>query len=58
MHVFDQNEEIGRVARYDKEGQSIITIPDVHTKSTLFKDPNYITENTNGDVVVSDYWHG
>ena len=24
----------------------------------MFKDPDYITENNNGDIVVSDYWHG
>nr|XP_022304747.1 uncharacterized protein LOC111111870 [Crassostrea virginica] len=46
------------VVRFDKDGQLTMTIPDVHTKDTLFEDPNYIAENTNGDVVVSDYWHG
>ena len=60
MHILDENtyEEVGIVVRFDKDGQSTMTIPDVHTKHTLFEDPNYIAENTNGDVVVSDYWNG
>ena len=51
-------EETGIIVRFDKSGQLKMTIPVDDTKETLFKDPNYVTENNNGDVVVSDYWRG
>ena len=60
MHILnkDTHEEFGKVARYAESGQLTMTIPDDNTKETLFKDPNYVTENNNGDIVVSDYWRG
>nr|XP_034310540.1 uncharacterized protein LOC117684056 [Crassostrea gigas]XP_034310541.1 uncharacterized protein LOC117684056 [Crassostrea gigas]XP_034310543.1 uncharacterized protein LOC117684056 [Crassostrea gigas]XP_034310544.1 uncharacterized protein LOC117684056 [Crassostrea gigas]XP_034310545.1 uncharacterized protein LOC117684056 [Crassostrea gigas] len=44
----------GKVTRYNKSGQLIQTIQHDNTGRGLCK-PNYITENNNGDVVVSDY---
>ncbi|XP_065929399.1 uncharacterized protein [Magallana gigas] len=44
----------GKVTRYNKSGQLIQTIQHDNTGRGLCK-PNYITENYNGDVVVSDY---
>ena len=47
---------IGKVMRYDKTGKHTQTIP--HNFDTeyheLYETPEYITENNNGDVVVSD----
>ncbi|XP_078311701.1 uncharacterized protein LOC111100413 isoform X1 [Crassostrea virginica] len=45
----------GKVMRYDNTGKYKQTIPhDDNTPHTLYKDPWYITENNNGDVLVSD----
>lgn len=52
------NEETGKVERYDKSGKLTMTLPDDQTQHTLFQDPYYVTENKNGDIVVSDYWRG
>ncbi|XP_078311435.1 uncharacterized protein LOC111100403 isoform X3 [Crassostrea virginica] len=47
----------GKVMRYDNTGKHKQTIPhDDNTPHTLYKEPDYITENNNGDVLVSDYW--
>nr|XP_022306259.1 uncharacterized protein LOC111112774 isoform X3 [Crassostrea virginica] len=48
----------GVVVRFNNMGQPIMIIPEHYKHHALFKDPNYITENNNGDVVVSDYWRG
>ncbi|XP_078330663.1 uncharacterized protein LOC144624640 [Crassostrea virginica] len=50
--------ETGIVAKLNKTSQLTIIIPNDYKHHTLFKDPNYITENNNGDIVVSDYWRG
>ncbi|XP_078311791.1 uncharacterized protein LOC144618832 [Crassostrea virginica] len=45
----------GKVMRYDNTGKYKQTIPhDDNTPHTLYKSPIYITENNNGDVLVSD----
>ena len=46
----------GKVVRYTNNGQLTQTTPNKNTSNTLYRDPSYITENTNGDVVVSDYY--
>ena len=40
--------------RYNNTGKHTQTIPHNKTAQTLYRDPCYITENNNGDVVVSD----
>ncbi|XP_078311410.1 uncharacterized protein LOC144618693 isoform X2 [Crassostrea virginica] len=46
----------GKVMRYDNTGKHKQTIPhDDNTPHTLYKYPVFITENNNGDVLVSDY---
>nr|XP_019918337.2 uncharacterized protein LOC105317290 [Crassostrea gigas] len=45
----------GKVTRYDQSGQLTQTIQYDNTGRKLYRDPLYITENNNGDVVVSDY---
>nr|XP_022287573.1 uncharacterized protein LOC111100199 [Crassostrea virginica] len=46
----------GKVMRYDNTGKRKQTIPhDDNTPHRLYKDPWFITENNNGDVLVSDY---
>nr|XP_034309429.1 uncharacterized protein LOC117683724 [Crassostrea gigas] len=44
----------GKVTRYNQSGQLTQTIQHDHTGRGLYSEPNYITENNNGDVVVSD----
>nr|XP_022287961.1 uncharacterized protein LOC111100406 isoform X3 [Crassostrea virginica] len=47
--------DTGKVMRYDNTGKYKQTIPhDDNTPHTLYEDPWYITENNNGDVLVSD----
>lgn len=44
----------GKVTRYNQSGQLTQTIQHDNTGVDLYSIPNYITENENGDVVVSD----
>ncbi|XP_062575310.1 uncharacterized protein LOC134237223, partial [Saccostrea cucullata] len=50
--------DTGQVNRYTNTGEHIQTIQHDNTGQGLYKVPNYITENRNGDVIVSDYWRG
>ncbi|XP_078341293.1 uncharacterized protein LOC144617772 isoform X1 [Crassostrea virginica] len=46
----------GKVMRYDNTGKHKQTIPHHdNTPHTLYKNPLFITENNNGDVLVSDF---
>ncbi|XP_078311372.1 uncharacterized protein LOC144618684 [Crassostrea virginica] len=46
----------GKVMRYDNTGKHKQTIPhNDNTPHDLYEEPRYITENNNGDVVVSDW---
>ncbi|XP_062578639.1 uncharacterized protein LOC134240565 [Saccostrea cucullata] len=46
----------GKVVRYNSTGENIQTIQhDNNTGQELYSNPIYITENRNGDVIVSDY---
>ncbi|XP_062599632.1 uncharacterized protein LOC134261200 [Saccostrea cucullata] len=45
----------GKVNRYDNTGQHIQTIQHDNKGQQLYRNPIYITENRNGDVVVSDF---
>eukprot|EP00105_Crassostrea_gigas_P027125 XP_011448354.2 PREDICTED: uncharacterized protein LOC105342926 isoform X2 [Crassostrea gigas] len=47
--------ETGKVTRYNQSGQLTQTIQNDNTGRGLYRLPLYITENNNGDVVVSDY---
>ncbi|XP_052692433.1 uncharacterized protein LOC128170711 isoform X2 [Crassostrea angulata] len=48
----------GKVTRYNQSGQLTQTIQYSSTGRGLYSGPDYITENNNGDVVVSDTWSG
>ncbi|XP_078311367.1 uncharacterized protein LOC111100450 isoform X3 [Crassostrea virginica] len=49
----------GKVMRYDNTGKYKQTIPhDDNTPHTLYEWPYYITENNNGEVLVSDFYRG
>uniref|UniRef100_K1PYF6 Uncharacterized protein n=1 Tax=Magallana gigas TaxID=29159 RepID=K1PYF6_MAGGI len=48
----------GKVTRYNQSGQITQTIQNDNTELGLYSVPNYITENNNGDVVVSDFYLG
>ncbi|XP_065943829.1 uncharacterized protein [Magallana gigas] len=45
----------GKVTRYNQSGQLIQTIQNDYTGLGLYREPIYITENNNGNVMVSDY---
>ncbi|XP_052692696.1 uncharacterized protein LOC128170970 [Crassostrea angulata] len=44
----------GKVTRYNQSGQLTHTVQYDNTGLKLYSKPNYITENNNGDVVVTD----
>nr|XP_022311938.1 uncharacterized protein LOC111117149 [Crassostrea virginica] len=54
MHRHDTNTGTGIVIRYDNTGNYIQTIPHINIPQKLYGLPMFITENNNGDVVVSD----
>eukprot|EP00105_Crassostrea_gigas_P034486 XP_019918634.1 PREDICTED: RING finger protein nhl-1-like [Crassostrea gigas] len=47
----------GKVTRYNQSGQLTQTIQNDNTDLGLYNLPHYITENNNGDVVVSDSFY-
>ncbi|XP_062584357.1 uncharacterized protein LOC134246094 [Saccostrea cucullata] len=47
-----------KVTRYNSDGQLVQTIKQSKTGEDLYAFPMYITENQNGDVIVSDYYLG
>nr|XP_022291723.1 uncharacterized protein LOC111103020 [Crassostrea virginica]XP_022291724.1 uncharacterized protein LOC111103020 [Crassostrea virginica] len=55
MYRWDTN--TGKVMRYDNTGKHKQTIPhDDNTPHDLYEYPMFITENNNGDVLVSDWY--
>ncbi|XP_056003836.1 uncharacterized protein LOC130046518 isoform X3 [Ostrea edulis] len=48
----------GKVTRYNSSGQHILTIQHDNKRQTPYSDPHYITENNNGDIIVSDLLRG
>lgn len=52
------SDSTGKVARYNRTGQLTQSIQHDSTGLDLYVEPNYITENHNGDVVVSNIYHG
>nr|XP_034319750.1 uncharacterized protein LOC105342926 isoform X1 [Crassostrea gigas]XP_034319751.1 uncharacterized protein LOC105342926 isoform X1 [Crassostrea gigas]XP_034319752.1 uncharacterized protein LOC105342926 isoform X1 [Crassostrea gigas] len=56
--MYNYDTKTGKVTRYNQSGQLTQTIQHNKTERGLYSYPIYITENNNGDVVVSDYDHG
>ncbi|XP_065932173.1 uncharacterized protein [Magallana gigas] len=54
--MYNIDTETGKVTRYNQSGQLTQTIQNNNTGQGLYRQPNYITENNNGDVVVSDIY--
>ncbi|XP_065939296.1 uncharacterized protein [Magallana gigas] len=54
--MYNDDTKTGKVTRYNQNGQLTQTIQNDNTDLGLYCRPIYITENNNGDVVVSDYW--
>ena len=52
--TYDNGMFMGKVMRYNDSCRPTQTIPRNNTPDKLYKSPDYITENNNGDVVVSD----
>eukprot|EP00105_Crassostrea_gigas_P040506 XP_019924654.1 PREDICTED: uncharacterized protein LOC105332693 [Crassostrea gigas] len=52
--MYNNDTKTGKVTRYNQSGQLTQTIQHHNTGRGLYRGPNYITENNNGDVVVSD----
>lgn len=53
----EKNTWTGKIARYNPSGELKQTIQHNSSGHELFKEPYFITENTNRDVVVSDLGH-
>lgn len=53
--MYRKDKQTGLVSRYNKSGQWTQTIEQDSTGLELYCKPYYITENHNGDVVVSDF---
>ncbi|XP_056007516.1 uncharacterized protein LOC125666246 [Ostrea edulis] len=53
--MYNTDTKTGKVTRYNSSGQHILTIEHDNTGHTLYSQPLYITENNNGDIIVSDY---
>ncbi|XP_065937105.1 uncharacterized protein [Magallana gigas] len=52
--MYNYDTQTGKVTRYNQSGQLTQTIQYHNTGRGLYRYPNYITENNNGDVVVSE----
>lgn len=53
--MYRKNQNTGKVTRYNQFGQLTQTIPDSNKSLEMYIEPHHITENSNGDVIVSDY---
>nr|XP_034319887.1 uncharacterized protein LOC109618176 [Crassostrea gigas]XP_034319888.1 uncharacterized protein LOC109618176 [Crassostrea gigas]XP_034319889.1 uncharacterized protein LOC109618176 [Crassostrea gigas]XP_034319890.1 uncharacterized protein LOC109618176 [Crassostrea gigas]XP_034319891.1 uncharacterized protein LOC109618176 [Crassostrea gigas]XP_034319892.1 uncharacterized protein LOC109618176 [Crassostrea gigas]XP_034319893.1 uncharacterized protein LOC109618176 [Crassostrea gigas] len=53
--MYNDDTKTGMVTRYNQRGQLTQTIQNDTTGLGLYRRPYYITENNNGDVVVSDW---
>ncbi|XP_056008401.1 uncharacterized protein LOC125665717 [Ostrea edulis] len=53
--MYNYNTDTGKVTLYNSSGQHILTIQHHNTGHTLYSHPLYITENKNGDIIVSDW---
>ncbi|XP_061171137.1 uncharacterized protein LOC133180686 [Saccostrea echinata] len=53
--MMNTDTETGKVNRYNNTGQHIQTIQYGNTGQEMYSEPRYITENRNGDVIVSDF---
>eukprot|EP00105_Crassostrea_gigas_P007288 XP_011421480.2 PREDICTED: uncharacterized protein LOC105324121 [Crassostrea gigas] len=56
--MYNRDTKTGWVTRYNQSGQLTQAIQNNNTGRGLYRLPSYITENNNGDVVVSDYESG
>ncbi|XP_052692430.1 uncharacterized protein LOC128170709 [Crassostrea angulata] len=56
--MYNDDTETGKVTRYNQSGQLTQTIQYHNTGRGLYSEPHYITENNNGDVVVSEFDYG
>ncbi|XP_065932249.1 uncharacterized protein [Magallana gigas] len=56
--MWNNDTNTGKVTRYNQSGQLTQTIQNHNTGRGLYRQPIYITENNNGDVVVSDFGSG
>ncbi|XP_065939209.1 uncharacterized protein [Magallana gigas] len=53
--MYNDDTETGKVTRYNQSGKLTQTIQHDNTGQGLCRKPIFITENSNGDVVVSDW---
>lgn len=53
--IYRKEPQTSKVIRYNQSGKLTQIIYQDKTGQELYNLPNYITENNNGDVVVSDY---
>lgn len=53
--MYRENVKAGKVTRYNQTGQLTQTIEHDSNWLEIYRQPSYITENNNGNIVVSDY---
>jgi DNA-binding beta-propeller fold protein YncE len=53
--MYNYRRKTGKVSVFNSTGQLILTIQNDNTGSMLYRYPNYITENKNSDIIVSDW---
>ncbi|XP_056013390.1 uncharacterized protein LOC125657375 [Ostrea edulis] len=56
--MWNTDTKTGKVTRYNSSGQHILTIEHDNRGHTLYSCPLCITENNNGDIIVSDWSRG
>lgn len=55
LDISDTNPRTGKISRYNQAGQLIQTMQHNNKGLNLYRGPIFITENNNGDAVVSDF---
>ncbi|XP_056007529.1 uncharacterized protein LOC125666278 isoform X3 [Ostrea edulis] len=55
LGMYNYDTKTGKVTRYNSSGQHILTIEHDNTGHTLYSHPLHITENNNGDIIVSNW---
>ncbi|XP_062588944.1 uncharacterized protein LOC134250597 [Saccostrea cucullata] len=56
--MYNTDDYTANVTRYNNTGQHLTSISHDSTGQGLYREPIYITENRNGDVIVSDWNRG
>ena len=56
--MYNPDTETAKVTLYSDQLHAVLTIQHDNTGHSLYGEPLYITENRNGDIIVSDWYRG